>query len=67
MEAANDDRFDLRVELDASYGSLAEHGRALASLLLALHGWLETQEAETVEVTLDGRTFTLHGGEREAS
>jgi hypothetical protein len=60
-----DERFELSVELGASYPSLAAHGRALASLLLALHGWIETQEAESIEVTLDGRTFTLRGRERE--
>jgi hypothetical protein len=63
VEATDDDRFELRVVLDATDHSLGAHGRALASLLLALHGWLDTQEAESVEVTLDGRTFTLRGRE----
>jgi hypothetical protein len=62
---ADTERFDLRVELSAGYGSSQAHGRALASLLLAIHGWLETQEAESVEVTIDGRTLTLRGPARE--
>jgi hypothetical protein len=65
-EAAEAGRFELRVELTAGYESSGAHGRALASLLLAIHGWLDTQEAETVEVTLDGRTLTLRGRDREA-
>jgi hypothetical protein len=62
--AEQPERFELSVELSASYPSLAAHGRALASLLLALHSWIETQEAESIEVTLDGRTFTLRGRDR---
>ena len=65
-DAVPDGRVELRVELGATYPSLAAHGRALASLLLALHGWLETQEAESVDVVLDGRTLTLRGRDREA-
>jgi hypothetical protein len=60
---SNDDSFELKVELGATYDSLAEHGRALASLLLAIHGWLDEQEAASVEVTLDGRRFTLRAPE----
>jgi hypothetical protein len=63
--AEHDERFELSIELGASYPSLAAHGRALASLLLALHGWIQTQEADSVDVTLDGRTFTLRGRDRE--
>ena len=65
-DAAEAERFELRVELTAGYESSAAHGRARASLLLAIHGWLDTQEAESVEVTLDGRTLTLRGRDREA-
>jgi hypothetical protein len=64
-EAAEAGRVELRVELTAGYESSAAHGRALASLLLAIHGWLDTQEAESVEVTLDGRALTLRGRDRE--
>jgi hypothetical protein len=54
-------RFELQLELGAIYDSHAEHGRALASLLLAIHNWLDQQSAVTVDVTIDGRRFTLHG------
>ena len=64
--AADAERFDLRVELSAGYESPQAHGRALASLLLAVHGWLETQEAESVDVTIDGRTLTLRSPDRDA-
>ena len=60
------DHFELRIELGAVYDSHAEHGRALASLLLAIHGWLDSQQADAVDVTIDGRRFTLHVPEREA-
>jgi alcohol dehydrogenase class IV len=50
---------ELKVELGAVYHSDAEHGRALASLLLAVHRWVEEQEARTVDVVLDGRRFTI--------
>lgn len=52
--------FELKIELGAVYDSHAEHGRALASLLLAIHRWLDEQEAQSVEVVLDGRRFTIH-------
>jgi hypothetical protein len=61
----DDERFELRIELDATYDSLGGHGRALASLLLAIHGWLDDQEADSVDVTIDGRRFTLHARDRE--
>ena len=51
--------YELKIELGAVYESHAEHGRALASLLLAVHRWLEEQEARSVEVVLDGRRFTI--------
>jgi hypothetical protein len=51
--------YELKIELGAVYESHAEHGRALASLLLAVHRWLEEQEAQSVEVVLDGRRFTI--------
>lgn len=54
-------RFELQLELGAIYDSHAEHGRALASLLLAIHTWLDDQPTTTVDVTIDGRRFTLHG------
>jgi hypothetical protein len=54
-------RFELHLELGAIYDSHAEHGRALASLLLAIHNWLDQQPAVTVDVTIDGRRFSLHG------
>jgi hypothetical protein len=57
------DHFELQIELGASYDSHAEHGRALASLLLALHGWLDNQQAASVDVTIDGRRITLHAPE----
>jgi hypothetical protein len=57
------DRYELRIELGAVYESRAEHGRALASLLLAVHRWLEEQEAQSVEVNLDGRRFTIRAPE----
>jgi hypothetical protein len=53
------DAYDLKIELSAVYDSRAEHGRALASLLLAIHRWLEEQEAPSVDVVLDGRRFTI--------
>lgn len=59
------DRYALKVELAAIYGSDAEHGRALASLLLAVHRWVEEQEAECVDVVLDGRRFTIRAPEDE--
>lgn len=59
------DHFELHIELGATYDSHAEHGRALASLLLAIHGWMDTQQAEAVDVTIDGRRLTLHAPERE--
>jgi hypothetical protein len=52
--------FELKIELGAVYDSHAEHGRALASLLLAIHRWLDEQEGQTVDVLLDGRRFTIH-------
>jgi predicted RNA-binding protein Jag len=61
----DEERFALRIEIDATYDSLGEHGRALASLLLAIHEWLDDQEAASVDVTIDGRRFTLHARERE--
>jgi hypothetical protein len=57
---AESDRFELKIELDAVYDSHAEHGRALASLLLAIHRWLDEQDAQSVDVMLDGRKFTIH-------
>jgi hypothetical protein len=62
--AAEGEPFELKVELAGTYETLGAHGRALASLLLALHGWLDDQEAESVEVAIDGRRFTLHAQER---
>ena len=59
------DHVELHIELGATYDSHAEHGRALASLLLAVHGWLDNQQAAAVEMTIDGRRFTLHAPERE--
>ena len=59
------DHFELRIELGATYDSHAEHGRALASLLLAVHGWLDSQQAASVDMTIDGRRFTLHAPEDE--
>ena len=59
------DHFELRIELGAIYDSHAEHGRALASLLLAVHGWLDSQQAAAVDLTIDGRRFTLHAPEPE--
>jgi hypothetical protein len=55
--------YELKVELDAVYDSHAEHGRALASLLLAIHRWLEDQGAPSVDVVLDGRRFTIRAPE----
>jgi hypothetical protein len=62
---ADGDRFELRIELGAVYESHAEHGRALASLLDAIHGWLDNQEAPSVDVLIDGRRLTIHAPERE--
>jgi hypothetical protein len=64
--SADGDRFELRVELGATYDSLAQHGRALASLLLVIHGWLDDQEARSVEVTVDDRNFTLRKRDRDS-
>jgi hypothetical protein len=58
-EVLAEDAYDLKIELSAVYDSQAEHGRALASLLLAIHRWLEEQEAQSVDVVLDGRRFTI--------
>lgn len=55
--------YELKVELSAVYDSHAEHGRALASLLLAVHRWIEEQEARSVDVVLDGRRLTIHAPE----
>jgi hypothetical protein len=59
-------RFELRIELGAVYESHADHGRALASLLDAIHGWLDNQEAPSVDVLVDGRRLTIHAPERES-
>ena len=61
---ADGDRFELRIELGAVYESHAEHGRALASLLDAIHGWLDRQEAPSIDVLVDGRRLTIHAPER---
>jgi hypothetical protein len=52
-------QYELRIELGAVYDSHAEHGRALASLLVAVHGWFEEQDARRVDVLLGGRRFTI--------
>ena len=59
------DHFELRIELGAVYDSHAEHGRALASLLDAIHAWLENQDAPSVDVLVDGRRLTIHAPERD--
>jgi hypothetical protein len=56
--------FELRIELGAVYESHAEHGRALASLLDAIHGWLDNQQAPSVDVLVDGRRLTIHAPDR---
>ena len=58
-------RYELKIELGAVYDSHAEHGRALASLLLAVHRWVEEQEARSVDVVLDGRRLTIHAPDDE--
>jgi hypothetical protein len=57
-------RFELQIELGAVYESHVEHGRALASLLDAIHGWLDNQQAPSVDVLVDGRRLTIHAAER---
>jgi hypothetical protein len=61
------DSYALKVELGAVYDSHAEHGRALASLLLAIHRWVEEQEARSVDIVLDGRRFTIHAPDESES